>query len=99
NQAAALDPTQARPIIVSSDSDQIDLAAQPGAQAGYDLFKNLIQTSSQAGLPIQITKNDNRQFAPRLGFAWRPFGEETVIRGGFGMFYEPEGTSGRLNFN
>jgi hypothetical protein len=99
NQAAAFDPTQARPIIVSSDSDQIDLAAQPGAQAGYDLFKNLIQTSSQAGLPIQITKNDNRQFAPRLGFAWRPFGEETVIRGGFGMFYEPEGTSGRLNFN
>lgn len=27
-------------------------------------------------------------FAPRLGFAWRPFGEQTVIRGGYGMFFD-----------
>ena len=27
-------------------------------------------------------------FAPRIGFAWRPFDEETVVRGGFGMFYD-----------
>jgi hypothetical protein len=27
-------------------------------------------------------------FAPRIGFAWRPFGEETVLRGGYGMFFD-----------
>jgi len=27
-------------------------------------------------------------FAPRIGFAWRPFDEQTVVRGGFGVFYD-----------
>jgi hypothetical protein len=27
-------------------------------------------------------------FAPRLGFAWRPLGEQTVIRGGYGVFFD-----------
>lgn len=98
NQAAAFDPTRAKSIIVSSETDQIDLAAQPLAEVGYALFGDLIQTSSQAGLPLNITQNDMTQFAPRLGFAYR-IGDRTVVRGGYGMFYEAEGTSGRLNFN
>jgi len=37
------------------------------------------------GLP----QDDHHQFAPRLGFAWSPGGSgNTVIRGGFGMFYD-----------
>jgi len=31
--------------------------------------------------------NQYQRIAPRLGFAWRPF-EKTVVRGGFGVFYE-----------
>ena len=27
-------------------------------------------------------------FAPRFGFAWRPIGEDTVIRGGYGVFFD-----------
>ena len=99
NQAAAFDPTRAKSIIVSSESDTIDLSVQRLADVGYALFGDLIQTSSQAGLPLNITHNDTRQIAPRAGFAWRPFGDRTVVRGGYGTFYEAEGTSGRLNFN
>jgi hypothetical protein len=69
------------------------------ADVGYTLFSDLIQTSSQAGVPLNITKNDLKQMGPRLGFAWRPFGDDMVVRGGYGIFYEAEGTDGRLNFN
>jgi hypothetical protein len=31
--------------------------------------------------------NQYQRLAPRIGFAWQPFGR-TVVRGGFGMFYE-----------
>ena len=92
------DPTRAKSIIVSSETDQIDLGAQALADVGYQLFGDLIQTSSQAGVPLQLTANDTNQWAPRIGFAYR-LGDRTVIRGGYGMFYEAEGTSGRLNFH
>jgi hypothetical protein len=98
NQAAVFDPTRAKSIIVSSETDQIDLGAQALADVGYRLFGDLIQTSSQAGVPLQLTSNDTNQWAPRIGFAYR-LGERTVLRGGYGMFYEAEGTSGRLNFH
>ncbi len=96
-QTGTFDGTQARPIIVASKTKEVDLGAQPGAPRAYSFLGSLIQTSSEAGLPYSITYPDKTQFAPRFGFAWRPFGEATVIRGGYGIFYEGEYTDGRVN--
>jgi hypothetical protein len=98
-QLGTFDPTQSRPIIIGSETDQIDLDAQLAAPTAYEFYKDLIQTSSQAGLPLSITAADKNQWAPRLGFAWRPLGDRTVIRGGYGIFYESEQTDGRVNLN
>ena len=98
-QLGTFDPLSARPIIVASETDQIDLASQFAGPSAYALFRNYIQTSSQAGLPLSITSTDKTQFGPRFGFAWRPLGDKTVLRGGYGIFFEQENTDGRVNNN
>ena len=55
-QTGTFDGTQARPIIVASKTDQVDLGAQPAAPIAYGYLKDLIQTSSQAGMPYSITR-------------------------------------------
>jgi len=46
-----------------------------------------VVTNSQAGLPGGLRKYPKLRFAPRLGFAWRPFGnDQTSVRGGFGYY-------------
>ena len=40
------------------------------------------------GLPNKLLYNNYHDFAPRLGLAWRPFGNnKTVVRTGAGIFY------------
>jgi trimeric autotransporter adhesin len=38
------------------------------------------------GLPASLVRPDRKGFAPRLGFAWKPF-SKTVVRGGYGINY------------
>ncbi len=45
--------------------------------------------AKDAGLPGQtLVRTDRNNFAPRIGFAFRPWGNNTVVRGGFGIFYD-----------
>jgi hypothetical protein len=46
-------------------------------------------TAKQAGLPEALRYTDKNDWGPRLGFAWRPYGnDKTVLRGGWGRFIE-----------
>lgn len=44
-----------------------------------------VLSASQAGLP-QSLRTAPKRFMPRFGFAYRPFGNKTVFRGGFSMY-------------
>ena len=47
-----------------------------------------ISMAADVGLPGSLRKTDYTDFAPRFGFAWRPFGKtNSVLRGGYGIFY------------
>lgn len=48
-----------------------------------------VVTGSEAGLTSTLHTSPKTSFAPRIGLAWRPFGnDKTVIRAGFGKFIE-----------
>jgi hypothetical protein len=48
-----------------------------------------ILTAAQAGIPESLRYTDKTDWGPRLGFAWRPLGNDrTVLRGGWGRFIE-----------
>ncbi len=45
--------------------------------------------AKDAGLPGKsLVRTDRNNFSPRVGFAYRPWNNNTVIRGGFGLFYD-----------
>lgn len=51
-------------------------------------YVNIVEASS-AGLPGNtLLRTDRNNFAPRIGVAYRPWGNNTVIRGGYGVYYD-----------
>ena len=97
-QIGTFDPSLAQPIIVGGTGTVPDLSAQIAAPVAYQYFGQYIQTAATAKLPQNLTYTDKHQWAPRVGFAYAAT-PRTVLRGGFGIFYEPEGTAGRVNLN
>jgi hypothetical protein len=84
-QIGTFDPSQSKPIIVSGTGTVPDLTAQYAAPAAYQFFGQYIQTSSQAGLPLNITYTNKTQFAPRLGVSVSA-NRKTVVRAGLACF-------------
>lgn len=76
NQLGTFNGNLAQPIIVASNTNQIDLTSQFAAPTAYALFQNYIQTSHQAGLPLTITIRIRTSGLPAL--VWPGGRGETV---------------------
>jgi len=51
-------------------------------------YVDIVEASSLGYDPKSLLTTDHGNIAPRIGLAWRPFGANTVIRSGYGIFYD-----------
>jgi len=58
-----------------------------GQLQGGDPLNGIAQAGKN-GIPRGLVQNWWKTFLPRIGFAWRPWGEDTVIRFGYGLYTE-----------
>ena len=73
-------------IVLASDKDLPDLDS---LLADVPTLLERVTTADALGLGRRLIDTDWNNFAPRVGFAWRPFGStRNVIRGGWGIFYQ-----------
>jgi len=57
--------------------------------SNFDPITGTIYVAGQGKVGSNVYDYDNNNFGPRVGFAWQPFhNAKTVVRAGFGMFYQ-----------
>jgi hypothetical protein len=75
-------------VIIPTKNGTPDLTAQPGMAENWAVFRDLLETTEEKGLPWSVRPPDYRCPAPRIGFAWRAFGNDKwVVRSAYGIFY------------
>jgi Carboxypeptidase regulatory-like domain/TonB dependent receptor len=76
NKIASFDPT----------TNTIKVAG--GREAFINPATGLLEMRARPDVGRRLWETDKNNFAPRIGLAWRPWGgTKTVMRGGFGTFY------------
>lgn len=59
-----------------------------GRAANFVFANDVIQTDPRIANSAFTVNNARFLPAPRIGLAWAPFGSNTVVRAGFGMYYD-----------
>jgi carboxypeptidase family protein len=65
-----------------------DPTAQAISAQLVPLYNDRYVLTNKLGLPLSIRAADKKDWGPRVGFAWRPFGSaKWAVRGAYGIFY------------
>jgi len=77
-----------------ADNRLVNLSVTPGFTSATHICAgatvctlNGITVQGRGDLPASLVRSDRNNFAPRVGIAWKPKGDKTVIRAGYGINY------------
>jgi hypothetical protein len=83
-QLSGIDLKTGKLIIPSN----FDPTASPISAQLVPLYNDRYVFTKSLGLPNSIRRPDKKDWGPRIGFAWKPFGSNKwAVRGAYGIFY------------